>query len=103
MESLMLLVWKMRQDIRAQENRLLINTLVVCAQPERQDADKVLGEAWDLYRDTLFPYQREMSRTQDQVALDYLRKEVARGPVTVRPLSPLTTTPGARSRRRRSR
>lgn len=99
----MLLVWRMRQEIEFQRTRALVNTIIVSSQPDRTDAAKMLEQHWDEFRHTMFPYQRAMTQSQDQAALEYLRKEVARGPVQVRPLAPLTSTPGMRSRRRKPR
>lgn len=100
MESLMLLVWRMRQDVHLQETRVLVNAIIVASQPERQDADKTLGDGWNDFRNAMFPYLKIANQNQDQAALDYLRKEVARGPLRVKPLAPLTTRPSRRSRRR---
>jgi hypothetical protein len=93
----------MKQEIKFQETRVLANTLIITAQPDRTDADKALTASWTEYRYAMFPYQREQMQSQDQAALDYLRKEVARGPVTVRPMAPLTSAQGMRSKRRRAR
>lgn len=96
----MLLVWKMRQEIDFQKTRVIANTLIIAAQLNARDVNKDLTTSWDEYRHTMFPYQKNITQTQDQLALDYLRKEVARGPITVKPLAPLTPTSGARKRKR---
>jgi hypothetical protein len=102
MESLMLLVWRARQDVQLQGMRSLVNAIIVAAQPERQDADKTLGDVWNDFRNAMFPYMKIAAQNQDQAALDYLRKEVARGPLRIKPLAPLTARPSRRSRRRTS-
>lgn len=96
----MLLVWKMRQEIEFQKTRVIANTMIIAAQLTTRDVNKDLTASWDEYRHTMFPYQKNVTRTQDQLALDYLRKEVARGPISVKPLAPLTPASGARRRRR---
>ena len=97
----MLLVWRMRQEVDFQKTRVLANTIIVASQPERTDAPKLLEQHWNEYKHAMFPYQKAVTESQDARAIEYLRKEVARGPVKVRPLAPLTGSPGMRSRRRR--
>lgn len=98
----MLLVWRMRQDIELQRTRALANAIIVSSQPERTDFDKVLSAVWDDYRNALLPYQVGMMKNQDQAALDYLRKEVARGALSVKPLAPLTPPSSHRRGKRRA-
>ena len=103
MESLMLLVWRMRQDLRLQETRAIAHAIIVSANPERSDADKILSTVWDDYRNALLPYQVGMMKNQDQAAIEYLKKEVSRGPLKVVPLAPLTPSTHRRRGRRASR
>jgi hypothetical protein len=99
MESLMLLVWKMRSDLRFQEMRLVANTLIVAAQPNRQDADTIIQGLWKDYRGAAYPFEKAAANRQDEAALDYLRREVAGGPLAVRPMAPLTVRSSRRGKR----
>ena len=103
MESIMLLVWRMKQEIEFQKTRVLANTMILTSQAGGQDANKGITSSWEEYRHTMFPFQKHVTQTQDQIALDYLRKEVARGPVSVKPLAPLTPSSGARRKKRRAK
>jgi hypothetical protein len=98
MESLMLLVWRMRQDVELQRTRALANAIIVSSQ-QGDSNDKILRESWTAYRDALLPYQKVMTETQDQKAMDFLKREVARGPIKVQPLQSLSQ--GTFRRRRR--
>jgi hypothetical protein len=87
MESLMLLVWRMRQDIRLTETRALIQAITFAGTDEPdQSSVNDLNEAWKEYTDEMFPFQRGRVKRQDEAAMDYLKQEVARGPLAVKPL-----------------
>jgi len=101
LESLLLLVWQMRQTIRLQETRAIVQALL-SAQSEDSNVQKATKEAWEGYLDELFPYQRGQRKRQDRAAIDYLKNEAARGPLTVTPLVPLHK-PRSRMRSRRTR
>lgn len=88
LESLMLLVWQMRQAIRLQETRAIVQA-ILAANSEDQGLQKAIKESWDSYVDELMPYQRGARKRQDKGAIDFLKREVARGPLKVTPLVPL--------------
>lgn len=88
MESLILIVWRMRQDIQLQEKRALV-TAVVAAGSDAENRDKVVQEAWQGYLDEYYPYKRNIIQTQDQKAIEYLKSEVKKGPLQVTPLQAL--------------
>lgn len=92
----MLLVWRMRQDIELLKTRALVQATLFTGlqEPSQQDA-KDLNEAWDGYTGELFPFQRGRVKKQDDAAITYLKSEVRRGPLQVKPLQYLGT---ARSR-----
>jgi len=98
LESLMLLVWQMRQTIRLQETRAIVQSLLA-ANTEDQALQKATKEAWDSYVDELMPYQRGARKRQDKSAIDFLKQEAARGPLKVTPLVPLHK-PRSRMRKR---
>lgn len=98
MESLMLLVWRMRQDVEFQRTRVLANAIIVSAQQGGEN-DKILRESWEAYRGALLPYQKAMTETQDKKAMDFLRREISAGPLKVIPMQSLNQ--GALRRRRR--
>jgi hypothetical protein len=87
MESLMLLVWRMRQDIRLSESRAVVQAVIYAGEDEvDQGSTNNLNEAWKDYTDEMFPFQRGRVKKQDESAVSFLKKEVARGPLSVRPL-----------------
>jgi hypothetical protein len=87
LESLMLIVWRMRQDLRVQEVRAVTTAIV---QASSENADKPIQEAWKAYIAEMFPFQRGLLKSQDQRAIEYLKSEVAKGPLTVTPLEKIT-------------
>jgi ABC-type enterochelin transport system ATPase subunit len=99
LESLMLLVWKARQDIRLYETKAMLNAIMISNQPAKDELNKLLQESWDAYIDTLYPYSKGKSKTQDQKAIEFMQQEIKRGPLKVTPLEPLTK---AGKRRQRS-
>lgn len=97
----MLLVWRMRQDIELQRTRTMVNA-VIAAAAEAEDADsayKELDKTWQCYLEDLFPFNRGKVHSQDQRAIDYLKSEVAKGPLQITPLQSLSK-PTSRIRRR---
>jgi hypothetical protein len=88
LESLILIVWRMRQDIKLQETRAMV-TAIVAAGSDAENRDKVVQDAWQAYLDEYFPYKKNVIQNQDQRAIDYLKSEVKKGPLTVTPLQPL--------------
>lgn len=89
LESLMLLVWRMRQDIEVQKTKAIVQAIVAAAS-EGEEANKTLMTAWDQYLDEVFPFKRGRRVKADQLAIEYLKREAARGPLHVVPLQPLT-------------
>ena len=87
----MLLVWRMRQDIDFQRTRVLVNaTLAAAAQGDNiQAANKELQNAWQDYLDEAFPYQKGKRMRTDEAAIEFLKREVAKGPLSVTPLQPV--------------
>lgn len=91
LESVMLLVWRMRQDIEFQRTRVVVNaTLAASAQGDNiQSANKGLQEAWQDFLDEVYPYQKGQRVRVDEAAIEFLKREVAKGPLTVTPLQPV--------------
>jgi hypothetical protein len=85
MESLMMMVWRMRQDVAMNQTRATIQAIVAAAS-EGEDVNKSMQDAWADYKDELFPFQRGRQKRSDQAAMDYLKQEVAKGPLKVTPL-----------------
>jgi len=84
----MLLVWRMKQDIELQKTRSIVQAVVASAS-EGEKANKQLQEAWQDLLDEMYPFQRGQRKRADQAAMDYLRKEVSRGPYRITPLQPV--------------
>jgi len=87
----MLLVWRMRQDIEVQKTRVMAQA-TLSAGSDTDAAEKTLKRAWDDYLDEAYPFQRGRRVNADKAALEYLKSEAARGPITVRPLQSLSKT-----------
>lgn len=87
----MLMVWRMRQDIEFQKTRVIINAnIAAAAQGDAiEGANKQLQEAWQDFLDEMYPYQKGRRVRTDQAAIDFLKQEVAKGPLTVTPLQPV--------------
>lgn len=101
LESLMLLVWRMRQDIEVQKTKAIVQAIVASASDNTEDANKNLQNAWDQYLDEAYPFKRGRREKADQLAIEYLKREAARGPLRVVPLQPLTKAKSRlRSRRK---
>lgn len=91
LESVMLLVWRMRQDIEFQRVRVMVNaTLAAAAQGDNiQSANKELQDAWQDFIDESYPYQKGQRVRTDDAAIEFLKQEAARGPLAVTPLQPV--------------
>lgn len=98
LESLILLVWRMRQDIKLAETRAIVQA-VASAASGSSEGDKALQEAWKGYVGELFPFHKRSIQNQDLAAIDYLRREVSKGPLSVVPLQPVGKS-ASRMRRR---
>lgn len=94
----MLLVWRMRQDIRMSETRAIVQAVAASASGSAE-GDKALQEAWKSYVGELFPFHKRSIQNQDLAAIDYLRREVSKGPLSVIPLQPVGKS-ASRMRRR---
>jgi hypothetical protein len=88
LESLILMVWQYRQTIRLHETRSIVQA-VLASGTDNQELQKAAQSAWETFMDELLPYQRGQRKRNDKAALDYLKREVARGPLRVIPLVPL--------------
>jgi len=84
----MMMVWRMRQDVELHKTRALIQAMIAAAS-EGEDGNKNMHAAWADYMEELFPFKRGLKRHADQAAIDYLKQEVARGPLKITPLQPL--------------
>lgn len=82
-ESIMLLVWRMRQDCEYNSVRAVVQSAI------DPDQGKSTQDAWAEFSDSFYPYLKEHRRKGDKAAIDYLLKEVAKGPMRVIPLVPL--------------
>lgn len=99
----MLLVWRMKQDIRLLEMKALVQAVMYAGVEEPDDKDtSQLNVAWTEYAEEMFPFQRGQVKRQDQSAVEYLKKEVARGPLSIRPLQYLGKARSRLHRRRSS-
>jgi len=102
LESLMLLVWRMRQDIEVQKTRVLAEAIIAAASGT-DEANKRLQEAWSQYVDDAYPFKRGRRVRADQAAMEYFKREAAKGPLRVVPLQPLTRAKSRLSSRKREK
>lgn len=80
----MILVWQMRQEIDFYTARALVQ-----AQADDSKDGKPTQDAWKALTDAFYPYMKEQRRKSDKAAMDFLRREVAKGAFRVRPLVPV--------------
>jgi len=85
----MLLVWRMRQDIEFQKTRAIVQAVIAAASENSDKSDKQLQDTWQDLLDDMYPFQRGQRKRADQSAMDVLKREVARGPLRVKPLQPV--------------
>jgi hypothetical protein len=79
----MLLVWRMRQEREYNAIRAVVQSAI------DPDQGKSTQDAWAEFSDSFYPYLKEQRKRGDKAAIDYLMKEVARGPLKITPLVPL--------------
>jgi len=79
----MLLVWRMRKDCEYNAIRAVVQSAI------DPDQGKSTQDAWVEFSDSFYPYMKEHRKRGDKAAIDYLMKEVAKGPMRVIPLVPL--------------
>ena len=84
LESIMILVWQMRQDIEYYGNRVLVQAAI-----EIKDGGKAASEAWQKFTDVFYPHVKGKRDRGDKAALASLMREVAKGGLKVRPLHSL--------------
>lgn len=91
LESLMLMVWRMRQDIEMQKTRAVVNAVIAAssAGEAAEGANKTLNESWQDFLDDMYPFQKGQRNKTDKAAIDFLKREVAKGPLKVVPLQPI--------------
>jgi hypothetical protein len=95
MESVMILVWQMRQEIDFYTVRAII-------QSEADDSKdgKPTQDAWKAVVDAFYPYMKEQRRKSDLAAMNFLKREVARGAFRIRPLVPVVKSRLAQRRKK---
>lgn len=84
LESVMILVWQMRQDIEYYATRVLVQAAI-----DIEDNGKAVQDAWKAYTDVFFPQVKGKRDRGDKAALASLMKEVKKGGLRVRPLMTL--------------
>lgn len=89
LESLMLMVWRGRQDIELQKTRAVVQATLAASSNAGEESNKNLRDSWQDLLDEMFPFQRGQRKGADQRAMEYLKQEVARGPLRVIPLQPV--------------
>jgi hypothetical protein len=92
LESLMLLVWRARQDIELAKVRVLTESILAAPLEGEalEKATKTVNKAWGEFVDELFPFRKGSRREGDTSAMKHFIREAAMGPLKVTPLVPLT-------------
>jgi|GEM_PF-4710105 len=84
LESVLILVWQMRQEIEYYATRALVQAAV-----ETDDDGKAVQDAWKDFSEAFFPHIKGKRDMGDKAALAMLMKEVQKGGFRVKPLMPL--------------
>lgn len=84
LESVLILVWQMRQEIEYHSTRALVQAAV-----DAGDDGKSVQDAWKDFTDAFFPHIKGKRDMGDKAALAMLMKEVQQGGLRVKPLMPL--------------
>ena len=86
MESLLIMVWKARQELEIVKTRAVAQAALCAGAQDANSANKELQESWRGYVDQVFPFKRRTREDADAAAIRYLANEAAKGPLTVTPL-----------------
>lgn len=54
-----------------------------------KSANKELQDAWHDFLDEVYPFKKGQRVRTDEAAIEFLRREVAKGPLSVTPLQPI--------------
>ena len=84
LESVIILVWQMRQDIEFYSTRALVQAAL-----DIEDKGKAVQEAWKAYSDAFYPHVKNKRDFGDKAALATLMREVKKGGLKVRPVMSL--------------
>jgi hypothetical protein len=86
MEILMLVLWRMRQQIEFQKSRSVITALL-----NQQGAEaKYIEQAYDDLRESFFPFEKGEKEEEIATLKKVMQKELSRGPLSVKPMVDLT-------------
>lgn len=86
MEILSLVLWRMRQQIEFQKSRVIVTALL-----NQQGAEpKHIEKAYDDLRESFFPFEQSEREEEISVLKKVMEKELARGPLSVKPMVDLT-------------
>ena len=86
MEILMLVLWRMRQNIDFQKSRAIITALL-----NQQGAEpKQIEKSYNDLRAAYFPFESGEREEEIAVLKKVMQKELARGPLSVKPMVDLT-------------
>jgi len=89
LESVMLLVWRARQDIELQKTRAVVQAIMSAASDAVEEANKNFEKVWKDLLDEMYPFQKNSRHKGDTSAMAFLKREIAKGPLTVTPLQPV--------------
>ncbi len=82
MEMVFLATWKMRQNIKFQENRVLVQALL----SQQGVEGKVIEKAFEDLKAAYFPFEKTRVEEEKDMLKKVLQKEVTRGGMRVTPL-----------------
>lgn len=86
MEVLMLVLWRMRQNIEFQKSRAVVTSLL-----NQQGAEaKYIEKAYDDLKEAFFPFEKTEREEEISTLKKVMEKELARGMLSVKPLMDLT-------------
>jgi len=86
METLFLVLWRMRQQVDFQKSRVLVQALM-----NQQGAEpKHIEEAFEDLRESFFPFEQAKRDEEIKDLKKVMHRELARGPMSVKPMVDMT-------------
>lgn len=86
METLLVLVWKMRQEIDFQKTRVHVQALLSQKGAESDAIEKAFTDL----RNAFFPYDKKDKKREISDMQAVLKREIAKGPMAITPTVDLT-------------
>jgi hypothetical protein len=86
MEMIFLAIWKMRQNVKFQETRVLVQAML----SQQGVEGKLIEKAFEDLKQAYFPFEKTRVEEEKDMLKKALQKEVARGGMRVTPMADMT-------------